>query len=1244
MTNDIALAEPIAPVYRYFVEDLLTGRKLAELDFRGVSYKLALNAAGEFQGSLIVKSVANAVDLYEATLPGITALYIMRNGVCVWGGIIWDREYIPDDKKLTVSASEFTSYLHHRKIWKTWNHEYGATVSWDEDDQRWRVVLDYGSNVDVRPGSTVKLEMYDVEDFKYNGYYRVALDPAPTRDEFTIHGGYAVADVTFLGYTGTTAQVWTKENHGFNTGDVVKINYSFVGDDDTPTVASVSAKITAPAGSASNFFTYASTQPQMEQTVAEGVAMRPLPEGTYEKVTVGVRQDTYDYVRSLVEGTFEDFVGTNFPNVYIEPGISTGIDIISKQSYDGYSILKTAGNHNIAVGQAVQIQDVGKPFDGEFEVTGIEEGDSIVYRNGGDYPLTAVNPINVTVSGIEAADGIATLTTAAAHGLSKGLNVQLDMGLRYPDLTGSFKVYDTPSSTKFRVKVGSKTSYAAATISDSTATVGGNVKLIESTLIKNNTAVVKTKEPHGFSVGNSVTVSAGNRSFRIVEKSLDGPSSIAYVQTDGPHYADVGDTVSLVGLSDSYGISAVSSSTTKTQFKTSSKHNIKVGNSVTIGGQDRFKLINKAISSNVATLQTEGAHNIPNGTEVTITGVFDKYTVNSVSLNDNVAYYHTSVNHNVAVNDTIAVSSLKDTYSAITKSADKGTVRLTLSRPHNIQEGQKIVITGMGLPFDGTVTVTSFTDQRITYKVDSKHIEAEKKKAAKKGKKLNVPLTVAEQKTTGTITVPDSYFNGTWTVASVTSNQIRVTRAGNNYPSRNVTGYIKTESVLNGVYTTTASTSTTFSFAKTANNSASVSIPKAVKDDEIQALVELQSVYTGTYNVQNVTADTFGVLKNLSYAVNRSASLSATKPSIFSGNRTITSVTADDRFTFSLPGYPNSMIEKAQSNKAYGAITGVIPGTYTITAVDNVNNTFSFAKTHSNWPEQQVQNRGTGSVTPLAIVSTFGPFPGNADLQFVFPDNEYSGINIEPAMYRGFELKTVGEALDEYASNIDGFEYRIDCEYDAEQDKFIRKFVLLPINFPDAPEEGEVSPISRFGADKLVFEYPAGSVTSFSIRESAEDAATRFFAVGEHDLGPDVGPFIGVASADTLLRGEQRNGRRWPLLDASDTVDGIDDKTVLHAYAKRFLSEMEPPFAEFKIAVNGSRPPYIDTYKPGDWCSIVVNDPWMQMRLASDLEPRNDVIVRKIDSISVSVPDGVTYPEAVTVNLVAEWEVDKRGK
>jgi hypothetical protein len=283
---------------------------------------------------------------------------------------------------------------------------------------------------------------------------------------------------------------------------------------------------------------------------------------------------------------------------------------------------------------------------------------------------------------------------------------------------------------------------------------------------------------------------------------------------------------------------------------------------------------------------------------------------------------------------------------------------------------------------------------------------------------------------------------------------------------------------------------------------------------------------------------------------------------------------------------------------------------------------------------------GTALVQSTVNVGTYGPFPGNSDIDISYSTEEYSGKNVPNNPYRGFELRSVGEELDEYSDTVDGFEYRIDCElvYIGDIPTFTRTFVLLPIDFPNPPAEGEVSPPSRYGADQLVFEYP-GSIIDVTMEESAEDAATRFFVVGNiPDLGDDISQPYAVASATDLL------AAGWPILDAEETRSEESDELALYGHAQRYLAESRPPISDIRVKINGSLSPKIGEFVPGDWCSIVVEDEFFRMRLASDLEVRDTVIVRKIEGFKVSVPDTPSFPEETELLLVTEPEVDKIGE
>ena len=83
---------------------------------------------------------------------------------------------------------------------------------------------------------------------------------------------------------------------------------------------------------------------------------------------------------------------------------------------------------------------------------------------------------------------------------------------------------------------------------------------------------------------------------------------------------------------------------------------------------------------------------------------------------------------------------------------------------------------------------------------------------------------------------------------------------------------------------------------------------------------------------------------------------------------------------------------------------------------------------------------------------------------------------------------------------------------------------------------------------------------------------------------------------------------------------------------------------DISISVNGSITPTVGSFYPGDWCTIIIDDPFILARLANDQEPRNDIIVRKINSYKVSVPDNSFFPEAVSIELITDWKVDKTGQ
>ena len=106
--------------YRYLFADVLTNQIIAELPITGVNFTQQLNSAGTFTGHILLSGVNSAgLNIPNSTIPGRNAIYVDRNGILVWGGIIWNREYKSGDQTLTITAREFESYFERRRITTT---------------------------------------------------------------------------------------------------------------------------------------------------------------------------------------------------------------------------------------------------------------------------------------------------------------------------------------------------------------------------------------------------------------------------------------------------------------------------------------------------------------------------------------------------------------------------------------------------------------------------------------------------------------------------------------------------------------------------------------------------------------------------------------------------------------------------------------------------------------------------------------------------------------------------------------------------------------------------------------------------------------------------------------------------------------------------------------------------------------------------------------------------------------------
>lgn len=103
--------------YTYLFADVLTGTILAELPCKEVSFGKVLNGAGYFRGTVPLSPEILPMEPRANTQGGKTAIYVDRDGVLVWGGILWTQgPYRSASRTFDVAAADFLSYFAKRYL------------------------------------------------------------------------------------------------------------------------------------------------------------------------------------------------------------------------------------------------------------------------------------------------------------------------------------------------------------------------------------------------------------------------------------------------------------------------------------------------------------------------------------------------------------------------------------------------------------------------------------------------------------------------------------------------------------------------------------------------------------------------------------------------------------------------------------------------------------------------------------------------------------------------------------------------------------------------------------------------------------------------------------------------------------------------------------------------------------------------------------------------------------------------
>lgn len=99
--------------YRFLIADALTDTVLAELPAESAKYGEVLNGPGS---ASVTTSLVQPAGGLTALEPLRHALYVERDGVLVWGGVIWSAAMDVAENEMTIDATGFWSLVRSRRI------------------------------------------------------------------------------------------------------------------------------------------------------------------------------------------------------------------------------------------------------------------------------------------------------------------------------------------------------------------------------------------------------------------------------------------------------------------------------------------------------------------------------------------------------------------------------------------------------------------------------------------------------------------------------------------------------------------------------------------------------------------------------------------------------------------------------------------------------------------------------------------------------------------------------------------------------------------------------------------------------------------------------------------------------------------------------------------------------------------------------------------------------------------------
>jgi hypothetical protein len=436
--------------------------------------------------------------------------------------------------------------------------------------------------------------------------------------------------------------------------------------------------------------------------------------------------------------------------------------------------ITTRQKHGFSVGSEITVSGIDEIFDGVYTIKSIPTETTLTYARVPEVSVIRQVLYKSLIS------NIATIETTTNHGFIVGDQVLLS---NVDDVfNGTYQITSVPSNTSFtyqntRVPVAS----------------------ITGRILTSNIATLTTSAPHGFLVGEQVTV------LGVDEINFNGTYTISATSSDGLRFSYA------KNRTDSKAVIRSEISLLQATMVTSGSHGFVQGEQVNISGvsqaydgtftivdipssntfiyrrdrSTRQSVISKAIAANTATLTTGSPHGVTAGEKVIVSGVdstFDgQYLVTSTPSSTAISYAKTgSVIPTVVVGGAISPSSRWVTRRNLIGSV----ATLTTLNAHGILVGETVTVQGVGAPFDGIYQVTDASQNTFSYTKASANVSDASTAFAvtaieRSGTTATITTNVNHGIPSGTSVlvgnIANSTFNGFYTITVPAANKIRYT-------------------------------------------------------------------------------------------------------------------------------------------------------------------------------------------------------------------------------------------------------------------------------------------------------------------------------------------------------------------------------------------------------------------------------------------------------------------------------------